>query len=180
MNMTPGGASRLLHVMNNSSTATHSSVADAPGAARTRRRALLRRLLELAPAVRRAFEVRLDAEERALWRSLTIHQLEALVVLKDGSVSMRELCDRLEISESAGTALADRLIARGLVERQADPADRRVVRVTASEAARAMVAQYRDLKQQRLATLLADLSTDDLATLVRIHEAVLASSTGSR
>lgn len=138
------------------------------------------RLLELAPAVRRAFEVRLDAEHRALWRSLTVHQLEALVALEDGPTSMRSLCDRLEISESAGTALVDRLATRGLVERQDDPDDRRVVRIAASDAARAMVAQYQELKRDRLATVLADLPTDDLATLVRIYESVLASTGGPR
>ncbi len=138
------------------------------------------RLLELAPAVRRAFEVKLDAEHRSLWRSLTAHQLEALVALEDGPRSMRSLCEHLEISESAGTALVDRLAARGLVERQADPADRRVVLIAASDAARAMVSQYRDLRQDRLATVLADLPTDDLATLVRIYETVLAGPGGPR
>ena len=119
-------------------------------------------------------------EHRALWRSLTVHQLEALVALENGPVSMRELCDRLEISESAGTALVDRLAARGLVERRADPADRRVVRIAAGEDARAMVAQYRQLKQRRLAAVLADLPTDDLATLVRIYETVLAGAGAPR
>lgn len=136
--------------------------------------------MELAPAVRRSFEVRLDAEHRALWRSLTVHQLETLVVLQDGPCSMRTLCDRLEISESSGTALVDRLASRGLVERQSDPEDRRVVRIVASEAAGAMVTQFRALKQQRLAALLADLPTDDLATLVRIYETVVAADRGAR
>lgn len=140
---------------------------------------LLARLIDLAPAVRRAFEVRLDADQRALWRSLTVHQLEALVALEEGPCTMRRLCEQLEISESAGTALVDRLIARGLVERQADPSDRRVVRIAASDTARAMVAQYRQLKRRRMAALLADVPTADLATLVRVHEAVVRAERGA-
>ncbi len=143
------------------------------------REALLARLLELAPAVRRAFEVRLDAERRALWRSLTVHQLEALAALEAGPCTMRQLCDRLEISESAGTALVDRLAARGLVERHGDPADRRVVRIAISKAAQSMVAEYRSLKRQKVAALLADVSTEDLTTLVRIHEAVVRAERGA-
>ncbi len=166
--------------MNSSPAGSRLSLAEVPRRTRARRGVLLGRLLELAPAVRRAFEVRLDAEHRGLWRSLTVHQLEALTVLDDGPSPMRALCDRLEISESAGTALVDRLAARGLVERQTDPADRRVVVIAASKPARAMVRQYRDLKQRRLATLLADLPTEDLATLVRIYEAVLADPEGHR
>ncbi len=160
--------------MNGSPATRRPHAASAKRRTRTSRAPLLRRLLDLAPAVRRAFEVRLDAEHRDLWRSLTAHQLEALAALSDGPIPMRALCDRLEISESAGTALVDRLAARELVERRADPADRRVVRIAASDAAREMVDQYRELKQRRLAALLADLPTEDLATLVRIYEAVLA------
>lgn len=175
-----------VHLMNSSPTVprpsseARSRAARSPSGLRGRRTALVCRLLELAPAVRRAFEVKLDAEHRALWRSLTVHQLEALVALEGGPTSMRSLCDRLEISESAGTALVDRLAGSGLVERQDDPDDRRVVRIAASDAARAMVAQYQELKRDRLATVLADLPTDDLATLVRIYESVLTSTGGSR
>lgn len=139
-----------------------------------RRARLVARVIELAPVVRRVFEVRPDPEQRALWQSLTVHQLEALVVLDAGTCTMRELCERLDISESAGTALSDRLVGRGLVERLPDPADRRLVRLALSDHARSMVAQYRALKQRRMADLLAAVDTDDLATLVRIFETVLA------
>lgn len=164
-------------MVNDSSVVELPWAADGVAGARNRE-VLIQRLQELAPSVRRAFEVRLASESRALWRSLTVHQLEALVALGDGPRPMRALCERLEISESAGTALVDRLAGRGLVERQADAADRRVVLIAASEAAKTMVAQYRELKQQRMAALLADLPTGDLATLVRIYETVLSASDG--
>src|SRR5579875_2196549 len=67
----------------------------------------------MAPAVRRVFEVRPSREERTRWSSLTVHQLEALVALQQGSLTMGKLCEHLDISESAGTALSDRLVARG-------------------------------------------------------------------
>lgn len=157
-----------------------SSSSLAPARRPARRDGLLAQLIELAPAVRRAFDVRLDAEQRALWRSLTVHQLEALAALEGGPRTMRQLCEQLEISESAGTALVDRLTARGLVERRADPADRRIVRIVTSEPARAMVSQYRALKRTRIATLLADVPTDDLATLVRVYETVVRTDRGGQ
>ena len=55
-----------------------------------------------------------------------------------------------------------------------------MVRIAASDTAPAMVAQYQQLKRDRLATLLADLSPDDLATLVRIYESVLTGAGGTR
>lgn len=141
-----------------------------------RRAALTARVIELMLPMRRMFEVQPDDEQRAKWRSLTIHQLEALVVLDRGSVTMRALCDHLDISESAGTALVDRLVARGMVERHTDPADRRLVRVALSDEARAMTEQYRALKRDRAAEALSVLSSEDLATLVRICEAITAPS----
>jgi DNA-binding MarR family transcriptional regulator len=131
------------------------------------------RLLELTPSIRRAFEVRLS-EERAQWLALTGHQLEALAALKEGSLTMRSLCERLDISESAGTALSDRLVARGMVARETDPADRRVVRLALTDEARRMVQRYRRLKSGHAAQLLSTLSQDDLERLVQIYETLVA------
>jgi DNA-binding MarR family transcriptional regulator len=47
----------------------------------------------------------------------------------DAPVSMQELAARLSCHGSNVTGITDRLAARGLVERQDDPADRRVKRV---------------------------------------------------
>jgi DNA-binding MarR family transcriptional regulator len=145
-----------------------------------RREELVSRIVELAPAMRRAFDVRPRAEERTTWLPLTGHQLDALAALDAASLTMRELCDRLDITESAGTALSDRLVARGMVTRQADPADRRVVRLALSDTARQMVDGYRRSKQDRIARTLSALDDDDLAALVRIYETVVAASESGR
>ena len=134
--------------------------------------------MELAPSVRRAFEVRLS-EERAQWLSLTGHQLEALAALREGNLTMRSLCERLDISESAGTALSDRLVARGMVERETDPSDRRVVLLALTDAARTMVERYRQIKSNHVAKLLSTLSREDLENLVRIYETLVSVSTSS-
>ncbi len=134
--------------------------------------------MELAPSVRRAFEVRLS-EERAQWLSLTGHQLEALAALREGNLTMRSLCERLDISESAGTALSDRLVARGMVERETDPSDRRVVLLALTDAARTMVERYRQIKSHHVAKLLSTLSREDLENLVRIYETLVSVSTSS-
>ena len=136
------------------------------------------RLLELTPSIRRAFEVRLS-EERAQWLALTGHQLEALAALKEGSLTMRSLCERLDISESAGTALSDRLVARGMVARETDPSDRRVVRLALTDQATTMVERYRQLKSGHAAQLLSTLSHDDLERLVEIYETLVSASSAS-
>ena len=59
---------------------------------------------------------------------LSMVQASALLQI-DGSMSMRELAARLGGHASNATGIADRLAARGLVERQEDAGDRRVKRV---------------------------------------------------
>jgi DNA-binding MarR family transcriptional regulator len=59
---------------------------------------------------------------------LSIVQASALLQI-DGSMSMRELSARLGGHASTATGIADRLAARGLVERHEDAGDRRVKRV---------------------------------------------------
>lgn len=146
-------------------------------AAEARTRAeLISRITEVAPSVRKVFEVRPSAEERATWMSLTAHQLEALTVLSGGGLTMGELCERLDISESAGTALSDRLVARGMVVRASDPSDRRIVRLSLSDEASGMVERYRALKRSRIAEVLSGLDDDELEALARVYERLLSSA----
>jgi DNA-binding MarR family transcriptional regulator len=135
-------------------------------------------LADLHPALRRLFQIRPGADERASWRPLTVHQLEALMALDQGSLTMGELCQRLDIAESAGTALCDRLAARGLVERQADPHDRRVVRLALSGRARAMVDTFAAAKRRHMARVLDVLDTEDLAAMVAIMQRLVERSEG--
>lgn len=155
------------------------SSVDAPRRRRASRDQLLERVVELAPSVRRAFDVRPGPAERSEWLSLTGHQLEALAALHEGGLTMRALCERLDISESAGTALSDRLVARGMVARETDPADRRVVRLALTDDARSMVERYRQMKRARMAELLSSLRREDLEHLVRIYESLVCVSTPS-
>ena len=56
---------------------------------------------------------------------LSLPQYRALSLLGDGSTASSALAGRLAVSPPSVTAVIDGLVARGLVERQADPDDRR-------------------------------------------------------
>ena len=56
---------------------------------------------------------------------LSLPQYRALSFLGDGSTASSALAGRLAVSPPSVTAVIDGLVARGLVERQADAADRR-------------------------------------------------------
>ena len=59
-------------------------------------------------------------------------------------LSMGELADRLFCDASNVTGIVDRLEARGLVERQADPDDRRVRRLVLTDAGRELWQAHHD------------------------------------
>ncbi|WP_412539295.1 MarR family transcriptional regulator [Longispora sp. K20-0274] len=69
-----------------------------------------------------------EYETAASARDLTTIQAKVLVMLAE-PMAMREIADRLGSEKSNVTGIIDRLEARGLVERRADPVDRRVKKV---------------------------------------------------
>lgn len=117
-----------------------------------------------------------DAEP---WLDLNMStpQLKALLLIsKEDRMRMRELARRLGGSFSNATVLVDRLVDRGLVERMAEPEDRRVVLVRASEKGRdvleGLVTSWRTLSPE----LLQELSSEDLAALSQGLTALLDAS----
>jgi long-chain acyl-CoA synthetase len=56
---------------------------------------------------------------------LSLPQYRVLALLADGSTASSVLARRLAVSPPTITAVVDGLVARGLVERRADPEDRR-------------------------------------------------------
>jgi len=84
---------------------------------------------------------------------------------RSGPCRLTALADREAVTQPAMTQLVARLQGAGLVRRAADPADGRVVQVEITDPGRAVLAQRRAVRAERLAGMLADLSADDRAAL---------------
>jgi DNA-binding MarR family transcriptional regulator len=138
------------------------------------RRALIDRMSELKPALDRKMRVRLPEDLQADLQAVTIHQLDALRLLERDGLRMRELARELDISEPASTALADRLVRNGLVERLADPADRRTVRLELSEAGRDLMSRWGTHRRQAMTVAFEVLSDRQLSALIDILETLAA------
>ncbi|MFI6372301.1 MarR family winged helix-turn-helix transcriptional regulator [Streptomyces sp. NPDC050546] len=85
-----------------------------------------------------------DYEEAAAEHSLTGAQARLLSLLCLEALPMRRLAQRLKCEPSNVTGIVDRLEARGLVERQPDPADRRVKVAAATPEGRAVARSLRE------------------------------------
>jgi len=79
-----------------------------------------------------------------------------------------ELARDMMMSPPAMTNRIDRLVARGLVERRADPDDRRALRVGLTEAGRALADQVVETHLEVEQDLLDKLSPDERVELTRL------------
>ncbi|RBY81154.1 acyl-CoA synthase [Blastococcus sp. TF02-09] len=92
---------------------------------------------------------------------LSVPQYRLLSLLSEGSVNASTLAQRLVVSRPSVTALVDGLVARGMVERGTDPADRRHVTHLVTELGEQVLAEADRAAEARLRDLATHLAPDD-------------------
>jgi DNA-binding MarR family transcriptional regulator len=139
---------------------------------------LLDRFMRAQPALQRRLAADLPEELRAEMGAVTMHQLGALhTIRRRGSVTMSQLADALgAASMSTATQMGDRLERLGLVQRDHDRRDRRVVRLSLTPRARTLLERAITLRRRALEQALSSLDDEELATLVELTERVVGSS----
>ena len=114
--------------------------------------------------VARMMRYRFDARARAL--GVTRPQWRALLhMARSPGSTQAELADVLEVERITLCRMIDRLAEAGLVERRADPSDRRVWRLHLLPAAHAIVDQLAAVGAEVEEELLAPLSNDEREAL---------------
>jgi DNA-binding MarR family transcriptional regulator len=130
------------------------------------RRTLLRETLDELSAHTPAGMMR--AMRRWQHGSLSLVHLHVLMILDaDGSLPMRGLAESLDVSQASATGIVDRMEQRGLVERQRDPDDRRVIRVVLDPAGRRLIEGMAAERRGHLARILEELTDDELGGFLR-------------
>jgi DNA-binding MarR family transcriptional regulator len=98
---------------------------------------------------------------------MPISQLRCLHILAEHEgQKMNDLAHRMEVKLPAASQIVDRLVKRGMVERHADPMDRRVVRLQLTPAAREMVDRLRERRELRMRATLDRLTANEVAEVV--------------
>lgn len=105
---------------------------------------------------------------------LTLPQYQLLSMVKSGGERSARLADKLAVRKPTLTAAADSLVAAGLLEREADPGDRRVVRIRITEAGLAALAHAEDALAAVVEPLLLETGDGEavLESLDRLREAL--------
>ena len=86
-------------------------------------------------------------------------------VMKHGPIRMSEIGKRMDISKPYMTALVDKLIQEGLVERIPDVRDRRVINVAITRAGRDALKEFRRNARKVIMENLSSLTSDDISEL---------------
>ncbi|MBM4407275.1 MAG: MarR family transcriptional regulator [Chloroflexi bacterium] len=99
---------------------------------------------------------------------VTMAQAKVLYVLAAAeALRMSELAMRLGVSTSTASGAVDRLVDLGLIERRADPSDRRQVFVAVTPAGADVLERMRELNTRQMRDLLVRLTPDGLAAVER-------------
>jgi MarR family transcriptional regulator, transcriptional regulator for hemolysin len=119
--------------------------------------------------VSRLRRVMFDRIVRTLGTSRSQWWVLAFLSRDDGS-PQTNLADELDVGKVALGGLVDRLEEAGMVERRADPIDRRVKRVFLTKEGRKLVSQNKELDKRVNETTLNGVSAADFETTMRTLE----------
>jgi len=100
---------------------------------------------------------------------ITAEEWAILLILQDrDGVTATQLSARTLRDKTTVTRMVDRMVARGFVDRRADTADRRQVRLCLTEAGRAMFARLAPLAQQLIQRSVAGIAVADIDITVSV------------
>ncbi|AJC60627.1 MarR family transcriptional regulator [Streptomyces sp. 769] len=126
---------------------------------------------EVAAAVMTASRLFVALSARALAETeptLTLPQLRTLVALHgEGPVKLVALAAGLDVNPSTAMRMVDKLEARGLVDRQLNPDNRREVILGLKPQGRRLVEKVMAHRHQEIQAIVASLPADRRAELVR-------------
>lgn len=106
----------------------------------------------------------------------TLSQARSIMILAQASAPLpiNELATRLQLSVAATGRNVDQLLKQGLLDRQEDPRDRRIKRVSLTPQGRAQVARALTIKRASMSAFLDQLEPDDHTRLLAALTPILA------
>jgi DNA-binding MarR family transcriptional regulator len=98
--------------------------------------------------------------------NVTPPQLNALNFLRHGTLTMGELGQKMYLACSTATDLIDRMERNGLIQRERDISDRRVIRLKMTDKGDAVIEEVLNARKRYLAGVLAKVAPEDRKALV--------------
>jgi DNA-binding MarR family transcriptional regulator len=143
--------------------------------AKNNRQEQIESLLRLAEQLFRQLLPRVPKEW--LEMDVTMPQLKTMLLLfLNGPMRMSDLASDLGVTLATATGLVDRMVEKGIVLRQDNPEDRRVVLIGLSTEGQAKISRLWESSKIKSRELLESLDTTSLQTFGNILKTMLNSS----
>ena len=111
-----------------------------------------------------------NTQETREQKMATMLQFSALHFLSENpEVAMSELGEKLKLSKSSATQLIERLVKAGLVKREEDREDRRIMRLTITNKGKRQGEILKEKIITRMGKIFSKIPENDIKELIRIH-----------
>jgi len=98
----------------------------------------------------------------------TFPQLSVVSILtKYGKQKVSEISEKIGLSDSTVSGILDRLEHKGVIERERNREDRRVVKIKLSEGSHAACCEFHRKREEYFAKLLQKLSDEEIGDIVK-------------
>ena len=97
---------------------------------------------------------------------------EPFFISFEGSTNFKKLADALGVTPPNVTGIVDRLVEQGLVSREENPEDRRMLLLKTTDKGKALLAKLRESRISRMSGILAQLNLEELSALAEGLSAV--------
>jgi DNA-binding MarR family transcriptional regulator len=117
-------------------------------------------LMEAMPAIMQFMRTEMRSQREP---SLSVPQFRVLAFLsRHPNASLSEVADHIGITRASASAMVDRLVQRGLVDRQEDPSERRHIMLKLTLTGSDLLESMRNSTRQTIAGLLNKLTPEEL------------------
>lgn len=109
--------------------------------------------------------------------NLTIAQLKSLLfIANEGTTNLKSLASALGVTPANVTGIVDRLVEQGLVSREENPADRRMLLLRLTDKGENLLANLREIREDYMLRVLEQMNDEQLAALAQGLSAFLAAA----
>jgi DNA-binding MarR family transcriptional regulator len=107
-------------------------------------------------------------------QKMNFQQIHALFIIDErNGMTMKEFASALHVTSPSATTFVDRLVRQGWVERKADPANRKLVRLSVSRSGKNYLRTIHRKRNTMMADFLSLLSPHEQTLLADLHEKLI-------
>jgi len=129
------------------------------------------KLAELVPRIMNAFHDL--GRHHPVGEKLSMRQFQTLIILKaSGSITLSQLCDKLNLAPSTGTELVNRVIELGFLQKGHEHADQRQVLLSVSAKGTELLEQRKEALSGMFSELMARFSVEDQKSFLDCFERI--------